>query len=131
MDSKSLELRREHWRNIISECNNRKSGVTKKDWCRSNGISLKSLYYWQRQFRSEAVSSIETVVDVHGEQASPFLDITDSITASEQKSTVSDNRTSCTLAPELMIQACGCQIYVFSQVREKTLETVMRVLRNA
>lgn len=132
MDPKTHELRREHWRKIIFECNNREPGVTKREWCRSNGIGIKSLYYWQRQFRSEAVSSLETAVAVHKAQPSPFLDITCSIADSlEQKNTTSADQASLPLAPELMIQTCGCQIYVNGSIREQTLETVMRALRNA
>ena len=35
------------------------------------------------------------------------------------------------LFPELMLQIGGCQIYVTGSIQEKTLDTVMRVIRNA
>lgn len=130
MDTKMHELRREHWRKIIFDCNNREPGVTKREWCETNGICIKSLYYWQRQFRSEAVSSIETAVAVQRTQKSQFLDITASIASGGNETTIpsSDKRP---LVPELMIQSGSYQIYVSSAVQERTLETVMKVLRHA
>lgn len=130
MDTKMHELRREHWRKIIFDCNNREPGVTKREWCETNGICIKSLYYWQRQFRSEAVSSIETAVTVQKAQPSPFLDITESISTfrDEEPGSASSKHP---LVPELMIQSGAYQIYVSSAIQERTLETVMKVLRHA
>ena len=53
MDQIVHEVRRANWASIISECS--QSTLTKLEWCRQNGISIKSFYYWQRKLRKEAV----------------------------------------------------------------------------
>lgn len=52
MDKSTHQIRCEQWTRIIN--NYLASGQTKKDWCRDNGISEKSFYYWQRILRNEA-----------------------------------------------------------------------------
>lgn len=52
MDKITSDVRRKQWLDIISACN--ASGLTKKDWCKQNGINIKSFYYWQRQLRRDA-----------------------------------------------------------------------------
>ena len=47
----------QRWLKIINECLS--SGMKKSEWCKANGISDKSFYYWQRILRNEAY--IETV----------------------------------------------------------------------
>ncbi len=42
---------REHWRQIVTECENRDASKSKRAWCEEHGIGLRLLYYWQRQFR--------------------------------------------------------------------------------
>ena len=42
---------REHWRQIVTECENRDASISKRAWCEEHGIVLRLLYYWQRQFR--------------------------------------------------------------------------------
>lgn len=57
MDKTTHQIRCEHWLEIINEC--LASGMKKSEWCKVNGISDKSFYYWQRILRNEAY--IETV----------------------------------------------------------------------
>ena len=51
MDKSTHQIRREQWSQIINNC--LASGQSKKTWCRENGISEKSFYYWQRILRNE------------------------------------------------------------------------------
>ena len=57
MDQKSLQIRRSQWEQIVLEAN--KSAISKKDWCRQNGINLKSFYYWQKKIRNEAAKDMD------------------------------------------------------------------------
>ena len=52
MDKSTHQIRCEQWSRIINSC--LASGLSKKSWCRDNGISEKSFYYWQRILRNEA-----------------------------------------------------------------------------
>ena len=46
MDKTTHQIRCERWLKIINEC--LASGMKKSEWCKANGISDKSFYYWQR-----------------------------------------------------------------------------------
>ena len=43
MDKITSDIRRQQWLDIIQACN--ASGLTKKAWCKQNGINIKSFYY--------------------------------------------------------------------------------------
>ena len=91
MDSSAYEIRREQWRSIIMECNN--SGMEKKTWCQQNGISLRSIYYWQKKLRDEALKANDTLpvpavsckdTDLPSTESSgiaAFVDMTDKLPA--------------------------------------------------
>ena len=51
MDKVTHEVRCEQWTQIIKEC--LASGMNKTAWCKANGISAKSFFYWQRILRNE------------------------------------------------------------------------------
>lgn len=53
MDKITHKVRCEQWTNIIKEC--LASGMNKTAWCREQGISDKSFFYWQRRLREEAL----------------------------------------------------------------------------
>ena len=55
MDKITHKVRCEQWTNIIKECFT--SGMSKTTWCREDGISDKSFFYWQRILREEAYLS--------------------------------------------------------------------------
>ena len=56
------EYRKQQWAQIIRECQN--SGVSNKEYCRQQGISEKTYYYWLRKLRSEAAEGIPQIVEV-------------------------------------------------------------------
>lgn len=140
MDKGVHQLRRDYWRQIIRECNARDRGITKLAWLQEHDINSKSYYYWQKQFRSEAVASVTNEVAVQ-ETAAPvpvenpaFFDITTSVASSiEKKDNASPEplKQSTSNIPELMIQISDYRIYVNSTIQEKTLETVLKVLSHA
>ena len=57
MDGKTVEIRNQHWVQVIQDWSN--SGLTKRDYCRQNGIDEKKLYYYQRRIRSIITSQRE------------------------------------------------------------------------
>lgn len=129
MDQKALQIRRSQWEQIVLECN--KASTSKKEWCRQNGIEIKSFYYWQRKLRKAAAEEMECTVNAAAPQAparpSSFVELSlPSPSQADVGPVPSQN-----LFPELMLQVNGCQIYVTGSIQERTLNTVMKVIRNA
>ena len=59
MDKVIHAVRHEQWSNIINEC--LASRMNKTAWCKANGISDKSFFYWQRKLRQDAyLSTVES-----------------------------------------------------------------------
>ena len=56
------EYRKQQWIQIIQECQS--SGLSNKEYCRQQGISEKTYYYWLRKLRSEAAEGIPQIVEV-------------------------------------------------------------------
>jgi len=50
--------RMQRWVEIISQCRN--SGETVKAWCESQGVNIKTYYYWQRKVRETASETLPT-----------------------------------------------------------------------
>jgi len=59
MNQKVTAVRVENWRKTIYECIHRDPKISKKQWCRKNGIYYCSLMYWQRKFQMEAFDLME------------------------------------------------------------------------
>ena len=55
MDKVTHQVRCEQWTKIINEC--LASGMNKTAWCKANGLSDKSFFYWQRILRNEAYAA--------------------------------------------------------------------------
>lgn len=126
MDKNSYKVRREQWLRIVTECNSRDQSIPKIQWCRMNGVNIKSFYYWQHHFRNELL--IQGAAS--STSVSAFVDITSQVSRSApiSEEAVSAERT---LVPELMIQSGDFRVYVSGAVQEQTLDTVMKVLRHA
>ena len=56
------EYLKQQWAQIIRECQS--SGLSNKEYCRQQGISEKTYYYWLRKLRSEAGEGIPQIVEV-------------------------------------------------------------------
>ena len=56
------EYRKQQWAQIILECQS--SGLSNKEYCRQQGISEKTYYYWLRKLRSEVGEGIPQIVEV-------------------------------------------------------------------
>ena len=48
------EYRLQQWGQIVQQC--RESGLSNRDFCRKNGITEKTYYYWLRKLRMAAAS---------------------------------------------------------------------------
>ena len=60
--SKVLEVRSQYrmqeWAKIIHECE--ASGLSNKELCERNGVSIKSYYYWLRKLRETVIEHLRT-----------------------------------------------------------------------
>ncbi len=59
MDQSTHEVRRTNWLNIVSQCQNRPSDMSAKQWLAENDIKEKAYYYWLRKFRKEAYDQMQ------------------------------------------------------------------------
>lgn len=58
MDQCTREVRLQHWKNIICQCQCRPWGQTAKQRMDENGISEQTYYRWQRTIRQEAFAEV-------------------------------------------------------------------------
>lgn len=125
MDQNALVIRRAQWEQIVAECN--AAGISKKEWCAKNGIPEKSFYYWQRRIRKQiAEANACEPMDTISETSSSFVELPVSPpTSPDLKLPTPD------LSPELMLQIGDCQLFIDGRVKEQTLSTVLKVIRNA
>ncbi len=135
MDHATTEIRTEQWRQIVLEANG--SSLTKKEFCRQNGIKEKQFYYWQRKIRRQessrlrleaTLAPVESTSVVSSCSSSSFVTV--NLPEPEDTSSIPLSLSS-TFHPELMIQMNGVNLFVVSSVHEETLQSVIRVLRNA
>ena len=69
MDQTTKEIRTEQWRQIVLEANG--TSLTKKEFCRQNGIKEKQFYYWQRKIRRQDAARFLTETSPAGDETSP------------------------------------------------------------
>ena len=131
MDQKTTDIRMAQWKKIILEGN--RAPVTKREWCRQNGISEKTFFYWQRKIRCMAAASLDKATAQL--PASPVQSIQQAfveIPFSREPSGPTDiEAASLNISPELMVQVKDCRIFVNGTIQENTLKTVMKVIRDA
>lgn len=62
-------LKLQQWAKLIQAAN--ESPLQRSDWCRENGISESSFYYWQRRVRKHALDSM-MASSLHEQSALPM-----------------------------------------------------------
>lgn len=117
MDKSTHQIRCEQWLRIISEC--AKSGMNKTAWCKANGISDKSFFYWQRILRNE--SYLETVTN-----ATPavFPHSSDEITFVEVKADTYAKTPSPGFTPDVVIHAGHMTVELSNRVSPALLQMI-------
>ena len=95
------------WAQLVSRC--RGSGMTVRQWCEENGISISSYYKWQRK-----------VYDlVQAQQESHFVEVTPVQPASVAVSDVA-----------VTVRVAGAEADIHSGADAATVEMVLRVLKS-
>jgi hypothetical protein len=60
MDKSTHNVRMEHWKAIVQQCQARPERQTASSWLAENGVNDKQYYYWLRQIRREAYEEMKT-----------------------------------------------------------------------
>ena len=119
MDKITHKVRCEQWTNIIKECLT--SGMSKTTWCREDGISDKSFFYWQRILREEAyLSTLEnTLTPAVKENSVPTT--TDFV---EIKITDHTSSSASPFKPDVVIRRGSVSIEISNKATEELLNKV-------
>ena len=104
----SKQERLENWTTRIMAC--RSSGMTVRAWCRENGLSEKTYYYWQRRL-FQTLSEQQTVYKT------AFAELTPSQLACPGKVPVT-------------VRIAGAEADLHSGADASTVETVLRILKS-
>ena len=96
------------WMQRIAEC--RSSGTSVKRWCRENGVSEKTYYYWQRRL-FQTLSEQQTVYKT------AFAEVTPSQLVCSGKLAVT-------------VRIAGAEADIHSGADASTVETVLRILKS-
>lgn len=60
MDKSTHEVRMEHWKAIVQQCQARPERQTASSWLAENGVNDKQYYYWLRLICREAYEEMKT-----------------------------------------------------------------------
>ena len=131
MLKKTKEFRLAEWKKILAEANT--SGMSKRAWCKANGISERKLYYWQhRIWQTESTGhhlSEKQELSVSNSGSLPdnrFVEVD-----LQSVGDMADSSAYRQTGPGLVLQCSDCRIFVTEGVSESTLSTVLRAVRNA
>ena len=138
MDITSLtpdkQVKFQYWLNVIHEC--RASGLTNREWCDQNGISLKSYYYWIAKFRKLALEELprkeygSSIPTLSGEKISvpsapepsvpAFIEIPTSSPKTEQPIMT---------APAAILKAGSISVELYANASESFLQALFKAVQ--
>lgn len=136
MDQSANLIRTEHWKAVVLEANN--SGLPKREWCAQNKINEKTFYYWQRKLRrmeaekmlsSDALPAV--TMGAEKENTPAFVDVTHLYQEDSSSAVKKQDEVTFAFSPQLMLMADQYRILIGDDVKEATLSTVLRAIRNA
>ena len=143
LDKAVMSVRMKKWAGIIQEA--AASGLTKSEFCARNGIDRRQFFHWQKQLREFALQQnpelamIEVpdgprqLVRAVNAQLTTSLPVFCELKPPDELPSFSERKTEVvsSFAAEAMIQYERYQIYVSSAVCERTLTTILSVIRHA
>lgn len=130
MDQCTKEVRKQQWKNIISQCQSRPEGQTAKEWLKKNGICEQTYYLWQRRIRQEAFDEIQ-----QPQNALPTVNRNDEVAFAEvpMPSRMTQNATLANefVNPAVVIRTPVITIAVTADIPEHLLTTILREVLHA
>lgn len=116
MDKSTHQIRREHWAKIINDC--LASGMNKTAWCKENGISDKSFFYWQRILRKDACleqKQVPDVVKTQNESSVAFVEL---------KPTINNSTNTPVFRPDVIIHSGSISLEVSNTASPELLQSL-------
>ena len=137
MDKGVREIRLQQWITIIKACND--SGLTKTKWCRDNGVNRRQFNYWQRKIRTMVLDSEKQASSAGTTELSEFCEIVPTTNSLVPKSIQQDIHKQAGISDSdyhernagITVECGGCRILVNEGFSEKSLSSVLKVIRNA
>ena len=102
----SRQERLENWTTRIMAC--RSSGMTVRAWCRENGLSEKTYYYWQRRL-------FQVLSEQQAVHQTAFAEVTPPV---------------CSGSVAVTVRIAGAEADIHSGADAATVETVLRILKS-
>ena len=102
----SSQERLENWTTRIMAC--RSSGMTVRAWCRENGLSEKTYYYWQRRL-------FQTLSEQQKVHKTAFAEVTPPV---------------CSGNVAVTVRIAGAVADIHPGADAATVETVLRILKS-
>ena len=102
----SKQERLENWTARIMAC--RSSGMTVRAWCRENGLSEKTYYYWQRRL-------FQTLSEQQTAYKTAFAEVTPPV---------------CSGSVAVTVRIAGAVADIHPGADAATVETVLRILKS-
>lgn len=142
MDKAVMSVRMKKWAGIIQEAAT--SGLTKTEFCARKGIDRRQFFHWQKQIREYVLENnpeLGLPAPPHGQmhqirevnsQIMPALPVFCEITPREETHpAAAAQRPEISFNPEALIQVGPYQVYVGDSTSERTLSTILSVIRHA
>ncbi len=140
LDKAVMSVRMKKWAGIIQEAAT--SGLTKTEFCAQKGIDRRQFFHWQKKIREYVLDNNPEMglsIPVRG-QMQQIREVNSQIMPSlpkfcelkpREELTASRPVSETTFSAGAMIQLGEYQIYVGDSVTEKTLSTILSVIRHA
>ena len=141
MDKAVMSIRMQKWAAIIQEAAT--CGMTKTEYCARKGIDRRQFFHWQKVIREYILEHNPELglppphgdmheIRVANSQIMPSLPVFCELKVSEEQPPApAVHKDEPSLSTEAMIQLRDCQIYVGESTTERTLATILKVIRNA
>ena len=127
MDECTHDVRAEYWKNIISQCQQRPTDQSAKQWLDQNGIREQRYYYWQRKFRQQAYDQMNCSSDllptVNENGKTDFVELSFPINVKPES--VTAIQTPSMHTPVAMLQTTAFSLAFTNDISEKLLAFIL------
>lgn len=127
MDQSTHDVRRANWLNIVTQCQNRPTDMSVKQWLMENDVKEKAYYYWLRKFRKEAydqmqLPAVSTQADV------TFTEVTLPVVAARTENL---SKTASFDSAVAVIKCSGLTIEISNDISEVLLSRLLQEVSHA
>ena len=131
MDNCTREVRKQYWKNIITQCLQRPEGMTVKQWLEDNGICEQTYYHWLKRIRQETYELMTAPAEMI-----PISPEKEEISFAEIPYKASNNSSGIPsedsgITPVAIIKTSACQIAVSGDIPEALLARILREVSHA